>query len=72
MGLVTAKVMVLQAGIPWTGREEPWIALVRSPFDLLRSMVDYMVHMEPDQSYEWQASNLSSIHTKRNLAHWKQ
>ena len=34
-------------------KEEPWIALGRSPSDPFVSTVDGMVHMEPDESWTY-------------------
>ena len=50
---VIVKVMMKWPKI--SQRKEPWIALGRSLSDLLQSMINGMIHIEPDESYRWQA-----------------
>ena len=45
-------------------RKETRIALGRSLYDPSLSMINDMIHMEPDESYRWQASKWSTIHMK--------
>ena len=63
--LVQAVIVNVMMKWPKTSqRKEPWITVGRSLSDLLLSMINDMIHMEPDESYRWQASKWSSIHMK--------
>ena len=62
-----AQAVIVQVMMKWpkiSPRKEPKIALGRSLSDPSLSMMKGMIHMEPDESYRWQASKWSTIHMK--------
>ena len=62
-----AQAVIVKVMMKWpkfSQRKEPWIALGRSLSDPSLSMMKGMIHLEPDESYRWQASKWSTIHMK--------
>ena len=49
-----AQAVIVKVMMKWptiSQRKEPWIALGRSLSDLLLSMIDGMIQVDPDESY---------------------